>query len=424
MRIACVGAGPAGLYFAILAKLRDPLSDITVWEREREGGGRGWGVTFDPSLLRMLYTNDAESARSIEQGTFRWSDEFVNIRGERVVYNGGVDIYNLNRPRLVEILAARARQLGVRIRYDEEISSLSQLPDADLIVGADGVNSRVREEIDGFGTEAHFSQDKYIWLGTDKPFREFGFHFVETECGWMWAASYGIESELSTFVVHCSAQTWAGLGFGAMTAAETLAALQEIYSEQLSGHRLMGQIDKPLSARWQSFRTVTNQRWHHGNVVLLGDSAHTTHFTTGEGTTLAIEDAIALAESLDPHDDLETSLTAYERQRQGKVRHSQGTARLSAEFFANIHRYISLEPRKFAVLVHERRSPLIPLLPPRFYYHAHKAFREAPILRQARPLGRALSHRLREAAMPAENRLRVRQPQIRGRVSSEIPLFH
>jgi 2-polyprenyl-6-methoxyphenol hydroxylase-like FAD-dependent oxidoreductase len=383
VRIVCVGAGPAGLYFAILAKLRNPLSDITVWEREREGEGRGWGVTFAPSLLRTLYTNDVESARSIEQRTFRWSDEFVNIRGEWIVYNGGVDIYNLNRPRLVEVLAARARQLGVRIRYNEEISGLSQLPDADLIVGADGVNSRVREEIDGFGTEAHFSEDKYIWLGTDKPFREFGFHFVETECGWIWAASYGIESELSTFVVHCSVQTWAGLGFGAMTAAETLVALQEMYSEQLSGHRLMGQIDNPLDARWQSFRTVTNKRWHHGNVVLLGDSAHTTHFSTGEGTTLAIEDAISLAGNLNRHRDLETGLTAYEHQRRARVRRSQDRARLSAEFFAHIRRYASLEPRKFAALLHERRSPLIPLLPPRLYYQVHRVSREAPILRQA-----------------------------------------
>jgi 2-polyprenyl-6-methoxyphenol hydroxylase-like FAD-dependent oxidoreductase len=403
VRIVCVGAGPGGLYFAIMAKLRNPLSDITVWEREREGGGRGWGLTFPPSLLRTLYTNDAESARSIEQGTFRWSDEFVNIHGERFVFNSGVDIYNVNRPRLVEVLAARARQLGVRIRYGEEISSLSQLPDADLIVGADGANSRVREETGGFGTETHLSHDKFIWLGTDKPSRAFGYHFVETECGWIWAASYGIESELSTFVVHCSVQTWAGLGFGAMTAAETLVALQELYREQLSGHRLMGQIDNPLNARWQSFRTVTNKRWHQGNVVLLGDSAHTTHFSTGEGTTLAIEDAIALAENLDRQGDLETALTAYEQQRQARVRRSQDRARLSAEFFAHIRRYASLEPRKFGALVHARRSPLIPLLPPRLYYHALTASRESSILRQARPLGRALKHRFQRAATATEN---------------------
>ena len=248
-------------------------------------------MTFAPELLRKLYSNDAESARSIDQVTFRWRNQFVDIGDERVIYDGGVDIYNLNRPRLVGLLAARAQQLGVRIRYDQEISSLSQLPDADLIVGADGVNSRVREEVGSFGTKTHFSHDKYIWLGTDKQFRAFGYHFVKTECGWVWAASYGIQSELSTFVVHCSRQTWGFLGFDAMPAAETLGALQEMYREQLSGHRLMGQLDNPDNARWQSFRTVTNERWHQGNVVLLGDSAHTTHFSTGEGTTLAIEDA-------------------------------------------------------------------------------------------------------------------------------------
>jgi 2-polyprenyl-6-methoxyphenol hydroxylase-like FAD-dependent oxidoreductase len=397
VRIVCVGAGPAGLYFAILAKLRNPLSDITVCERDRPGSGRGWGVTFAPELLRKLYRNDAESAKIIEQATFRWRDEFVQIGDERVEYNGDVDIYNLNRPRLVSVLAERARQLGVHIRYNEEISVFSQLSDADLIVGADGVNSRVRDEVGGFGTETHFSQDKYIWLGTDKEFRAFGFNFVKTECGWIWAASYGIQSELSTFVVHCSAQTWACLGFDAMTPAQTLSALQEMFREQLSGHRLMGQIDDPLSARWQSFRTVTNKRWHQGNVVLLGDSAHTTHFSTGEGTTLALEDAIALAESLDRYHDLETALTAYERQRRGWVKLSQDFARRSEEFFANITRYASLEPHEFAVLVHERRSPLVPLLPPRFYYQVHRASREAPILRQARPLGSALRHRLRKA---------------------------
>jgi 2-polyprenyl-6-methoxyphenol hydroxylase-like FAD-dependent oxidoreductase len=143
--------------------------------------------------------------------------------------------------------------------------------------------------------------------------------------------------------------------------------------DQLSGHRLMGQIDNPDNARWQSFRTVTNERWHQGNVVLLGDSAHTTHFSTGEGTTLAIEDAIALAENLDRHHQLETGLTAYEQQRRPKVRRSQERARLSAEFFANIRRYASLEPREFAVLLHARRSPLLPLLPPRLYYQVHRA---------------------------------------------------
>jgi 2-polyprenyl-6-methoxyphenol hydroxylase-like FAD-dependent oxidoreductase len=383
VRIVCVGAGPAGLYFAILAKLRNPRSQITVYERERQGAGRGWGVTFAPELLRKLYRNDPESARSIEQATFRWRDQFVDIRNERVVYKGVVDIYNLNRPRLVGLLAARARQLGVQIRYDAEISSLSQLSDADLIVGADGVNSRVREDAWGLGTETHLSHDKYIWLGTDKPFRAFGYHFLKTECGWIWAASYGIQSELSTFVVHCSAQTWAYLGFDTMPTAETLSALQGMYSEQLSGHRLMGQIDDPVNARWQSFRTVTNKRWHQENVVLLGDSAHTTHFSTGEGTTLAIEDAISLAENLDRHDDLETGLTAYERQRRAKVGHSQDRARLSEEFFANIRRYSHLPPREFAVLVHARRSALVPLLPPRLYYRAHQAFGKAPILRQA-----------------------------------------
>jgi 2-polyprenyl-6-methoxyphenol hydroxylase-like FAD-dependent oxidoreductase len=368
VRITCVGAGPAGLYFSVLAKLHNPECDVTLYERSISKSGYGWGVTFGPELVQKLYGNDPESAREIEDATLRWRDQFVHIRGERISYDGGVDVYNLNRPRLVEILAARAQQLGVCIRYGEEITSPAQLPDADLIVASDGVHSQIRQEAGNFGTEVAQSHDKYIWLGTDKPFAAFAYYFLETDCGWIWASSYGVQSGLSTFVVHCAPETWAGLGFDIMSTRDTLSLIGDLFMEQLMGHRLMGQVDDETNTRWLSFRSVSNRRWYDGNVVLIGDSAHATHFSAGLGTTLAIEDAIALADNLGRYDSLEVALQAYDSQRRAEIRRAQYQARLSSQWFANISRYIDLKPNQFTILLHARRSPLLPQLPPRLYY--------------------------------------------------------
>lgn len=394
MKIACVGAGPAGLYFAVLARQRDIATDITVYERNPEKSGYGWGVTFGPELLAELHRNDPESARDIDDAAFRWRDQFVDIHGERVTYDGGVDVYNLNRPRLVEILTGRARRLGVRVEYGAEITSPGQLAGADLIVAADGVHSRLRQA-GNFGTAITRGQDRYIWLGTDKPFRAFAYHFLETDHGWIWASTYGVEAGLSTFVVHCAESTWAGLGFDTMPIPDCLTLLADMYKEQLDGHRLMGQVDDPANARWQSFRTVTNERWHDGNVVLAGDAAHTTHFSAGAGSTLAIEDAIALAASLGRHPDVATALAAYGQRRQAEIGRSQRQARLSARWFSEVPRYVHLEPRQFATLLHARRSGLVPVLPPRLYYQLHKASRQTPVLRALRPAAKAVRRRLR-----------------------------
>lgn len=405
MKIACIGAGPAGLYFAVLAKRRAIASEVTVYERSAENSGHGWGVTFGPDLLQVLHGNDPESARDIDNATFRWRDQFVDIHGERVTYDGGVDVYNLNRARLTEILAARARSLDVRVRYGEEITSPGQLPDADLIVAADGVNSRIRETAGNFGTTISQSRDRYLWLGSDRPCRAFAYHFLETDHGWIWASTYGVQDGLSTFVVHCGEPTWAGLGFDAMPMPDCLVILEKLFSDQLAGHRLMGQADDPVKARWQAFRTVTNERWHDGNVVLAGDSAHTTHFSAGLGTTLALQDAISLADSLGRHaasqpqfpGDLDTALAEYERQRQAEIAHSLRQARLSDRWFSDISRYLDLEPLKFATLLHQRRSGLVPLLPPRLYYGL-RTVSETPALRRLRPVARTIRRQLRPAA--------------------------
>ena len=397
MRIVCVGGGPAGLYFSLLMKRHDHRHDITVFERSKAGSSFGWGVTIDPGFLQKLYSNDPESARRIEQAAFRWRKQYIHIHGEQVTYYGDGDLYNFNRPDLVDVLAARAQRLGVRIEYEHEVLSASQLPQADLIVAADGVNSRIRHENPNFGTDVWLSNDKYIWLGTDKVFDTFAFHFIETDGGWLWASTYGVGSELSTFVVQTSSETWKALGFDSMPIRDSLSVLSELFQDQLEGHRLMGQVDDEANARWLSFRNVSNQRWHVGNIVLAGDSAHTTHFSAGEGTRLAIEDSITLAENVQRTDDLEEALEAYERQRRAEMRRTQSEARLSAQWFENLSRYVDLEPRQFGALVHARRSALLPLLPPRLFYHLNHASREIGILRQIRrriePLAMALHHR-------------------------------
>ena len=406
MRIACVGGGPAGLYFALLMKQHDPGHDITVFERSTVRSSFGWGVVFDPALMKKLYSNDPDSARKIEQSALCWRKQFIYIRGERVAFDRGEDLYNFNRPDLVAILAARAQRLGVRVEYGHEVLSASQLPDADLIVGADGVGSRIRQENGNFGTEIRLSRDKYIWLGTDKVFDTFAYHFVRTDGGWLWASTYGIGSELSTFVVHTSPETWAALGFDTMPVRDGLSFLEELFKDQLEGHRLIGQVGDETNARWLSFRNVSNRRWHDGKTVLAGDSARTTHFSAGQGTRLALEDAIALAGNVRRHDNLEVALESYERRRRAEVRHTQNEARLSNQWFENISRYIDLEPRQLGVLVHARRSPLLPVLPPRLFYHLSRAGQEVAILRQIgkRVESSALARCSRRAPVPPADR--------------------
>jgi 2-polyprenyl-6-methoxyphenol hydroxylase-like FAD-dependent oxidoreductase len=368
VRITCVGAGPAGLYFSILAKLRDPQHDITVYERRDAGCGYGWGVSFGPDLIRKLNAYDPESAREIEDATLGWRDQSVDIRGECVTYNGTSDVYNINRPRLVDILGARAHRLGVQVRYGEEITSPAQVPDSDLIVAADGLNSKVRQSVAGFDTARVPTTDRYIWLGTERPATAPVYHFISTECGWIWSCIYGVRSGLSTFVVHCSQETWSAFGFDAMPISESISLISDIFKEQLDGHRLIGQVGDENNARWLSFQSVHNRRWHEGNVALIGDCAHGTHFTAGLGTTLAVEDAIALVDNLHSHDGLESALQAYGAQRSAEVSPFQQQARLSGQWFNDIDRYIDLRPSQFATLMHARRSTLLPRLPPRLYY--------------------------------------------------------
>lgn len=385
MRIACVGGGPAGLYFALLLKRREPRHDITIYERNAPGVTRGWGVVLWDDLLEQLHSADPQSAREIEQASFRWHSQVVDIRGKQMAYGAGRG-HGIQRQRLLDILAHRALASGAHIEFDHEVAGPSQLPEADLIVASDGVNSRLRAELKGFHTNVQLGNNKYIWLGTDKVFNSFTQHFVQTDSGWLWAGAHstGAGAESSTFVIECTARTWAGLGFDTMPPDECLSLLARIFERPLDGHQLIGQPSGEANGQWLAFRTVTNERWYDGNVVLAGDAAHAIHFSTGSGTKLAIEDAIALADNLQRHREIRPALEAYNRERQAAILPAQVAARLSAQWLENVDRYIDLKPRQFATLLRRRRSPLLPYFPPRLCYWLYPTSRDVPILHNLR----------------------------------------
>jgi 2-polyprenyl-6-methoxyphenol hydroxylase-like FAD-dependent oxidoreductase len=371
VRIACVGGGPAGLYASVLLKLRDSGHDVCVYERNDVSTAPGWGVTFSVDLLHRLYRGDPASATQIQDSVISWQEQALHIRGSRNVLRGG-DVYNISRARLLEILATRAQDLGVRIEHGKEVGSPADLADADLIVAADGLNSRMRQA-GNFQTTETRGRNKHIWLGSDKLFTAFGYLFAPTDKGWLWAYAYAINDKHSTFIVECTPETYAGLGFDAMPTDEALPVLERIFGEYLDSHRLIGTLGDGSKARWASFRTITNDHWHSGKVVLAGDSAHTANFTIGMGTTLAIGDAIALADSLRDQRDIKSALTRYEARRKAEIAATLAEARRSERWFENIARYVDLKPHQMGELLWARRSSLVARLPPRTGYVLHRA---------------------------------------------------
>ncbi|MFJ6838608.1 FAD-dependent monooxygenase [Streptomyces sp. NPDC091209] len=381
MKIACVGGGPASLYFSILMKLQDPSHDITVHERNPAGSTYGWGVTYWAGLLDKLREGDPASALAVSENSVSWSDGVAHVGGRTTVHPGD-EGFGIGRRRMLELLAERARSLGVRVEYESEIAA-DRLPDADLVVAGDGVNSALRERhADHFGSETDVGRNYYIWLGTTKVFDSFTFSFVETDHGWIWCYAYRFSDDRSTLVIECSPRTWTGLGLDTAGEADGLALLEKLFADLLNGHGLIGRAQSDGTAQWLTFRTLTNRTWHRGNLVLLGDAAHTTHYSIGAGTTLALEDAIALAEALREHTDLETALTRYERRRQAELLPVQSAARHSAQWYENLPRYIRLPPAQMFALLGQRHSPLLPYVPPQLYYRIDRAAGRLEALRR------------------------------------------
>jgi 2-polyprenyl-6-methoxyphenol hydroxylase-like FAD-dependent oxidoreductase len=376
VKIVCVGGGPAGLYFSILMKLWNPANEVIVFERNKEGITHGWGVTMERRFLDEMAGLDAESAAEIAARSVSWDEQAVEIYGGREVNPDNGDAYGVSRKRFVDILAARASGLGVEIRYEEDIRDTSQLPEADLILAADGVSSQLRSSRAEFGTQVTEGRNKYIWLGTGKVWDAFNFFFVPTEAGLMWSHAYPHETMTSTFIVECEERTWAALGFDNASPSRTCDMLEQIFADHLGGRRLWTQFPEGTDARWRSFRTVSNERWYHGNVVLAGDSAHTAHFSVGLGTTLALQDVIALAGQLRRADNLAAdgigaAMAAYQEQRQAELRLHATEAQRSELWFENVPRYAGLSSRQFAAVLHARRAPLLLKLPPRLFCLLH-----------------------------------------------------
>ncbi|MEV0588630.1 FAD-dependent monooxygenase [Nonomuraea sp. NPDC050310] len=384
MKVSCVGGGPAGLYFAILRKLKAPDHDITVYERNPAGATYGWGVTYWGSFLTKLQEHDPQSARAIAAASVRWRDGVAHI-GERTARHRGDEGFGIGRHRLLDILANRATDLGVRVEFEREITD--EPLDADLVVAADGVHSRLRARHEAaFGTEVATGGNTYLWLGTTKAFDAFTFAFVETEHGWIWCYGYRYSAERGTCVIECSPGTWRGLGLDRAGEADTLSLLEKLFAGILDGHPLIGRGQDEV--QWLRFQTVTNRSWSRGNLVLLGDAAHSTHYSIGAGTTLAIEDAIALAGTVGGGD---RALLEYERARKAALRPLQSAARYSARFYENLPRYLRLPPDQMFALLGQRHSPLLPYLPPRLY---HRLDRAASGLAALRRVKRWAGHRL------------------------------
>jgi anthraniloyl-CoA monooxygenase len=375
-----VGAGPAGLYFAILAKRLDPDQALTVIEKGPEGTTYGWGVVFWDGLLEDLERTDPETARRVRENAFRWSDLVVRVDATPAVNEPGHG-YSIRRQTLLSILTERARALEVELVFGREIEDVSELADSDLVVASDGVNSRLRQRsADHLGTRVGRGRNKYIWLGTSKVFDSFTFPFVHTQAGLIWAHAYGFDSENSTFIVETSLDTWRGLGFDGLSPNESMRLLEGIFEASLDGHPLRPQVGTRDVTPWLEFQTVTNRSWHHGNLALMGDAAHTTHFTIGSGTRLALEDAIGLATQLREHADIPSALTAYGKQRSGDLIEAQRTARNSAHWFENVPRYIRYGTPELAELMSRRRSSFLRRMPPVLYLWLIHAGSRAPAL--------------------------------------------
>jgi anthraniloyl-CoA monooxygenase len=355
MRIACVGGGPAGLYFAVLSKLRDPYSEVTVLERNRRGIVTGWGIVFWQDLLTGLRRTDPPTAKAIRAAARQWHSQQVRVLGKGTAQLGGYG-FSISRALAIDILTERALDLGVRIEYEQEIDP-SRLPDADLVVASDGAASRVRTGLAGeFGPTVAKGRNYYIWLGTGKVFESFTFSFVPTPAGWIWFHAYRFDPATSTCIVECPPATWQGLQLGERAPREVLTTLAEIFADDLDGHPLRASRAGEVDARWLNFGQVTNQRWYAGNVVLMGDAAHTTHFSIGSGTKLALQDAMGLDQALRSRSSLPAALELYHTTRSTEVARRQRGAWASQQWFENVPAHIDTDVLSFGYRLRTRRD--------------------------------------------------------------------
>jgi anthraniloyl-CoA monooxygenase len=344
MRIVCVGGGPAGLYLAILMKKQDPRHAITVYERNRADDTFGFGVVFSDATFAGFEDADPVTTAEIEAQFAHWDDIDVHYAGTTITSTGH-GFCGCSRKTMLEILQRRAHALGVELRYETEVTDLDRFAGADLIVAADGVNSASRQRYAAaFQPQIEMGRNRFVWLGTSKPFPAFTFIFKHDRHGLWRVHAYQYEKGGSTFIVETTEETWRKAGLDRATEDDTLAYCEALFADDLGGHRLLKN-----RSLWRSFPTVRNARWSHRNIVLLGDAVHTAHFSIGSGTKLAMEDAIALSRTLSSIADVPAALAAYERERRPAVDAVQRAARVSLDWFENTERYAGkLEPLQFA----------------------------------------------------------------------------
>src|SRR3954469_15921089 len=353
MRMAVLGGGPRGLYFAALAKALRPEFAISVWERNAPDDTFGFGVVFSDETLGGIEHADPVIHTRMAERFARWDDVDVHFRGTRTTV-GGQGVAAMSRKDLLRILQQRCGELGVRVDFCTPAPDVDALAgEFDLVIAADGANSAVRTKYaDVFGPTIDLRRNKYMWLGTDKVFDAFKFYVCETPFGVLQVHGYPYDARHSTFIVEMHDDVWRRAGFAdslgrtfapGVSDDASIARIREMLGEVLDGHAVLAN-----NSKWQSFPTVTNRTWRHGNVVLLGDAAHTAHFSIGSGTKLAMEDALALAACLHEQDSVGAALTAYEAERRPVVTSTQRAAQASLEWFENIGQYADQDPHQFA----------------------------------------------------------------------------